>query len=326
MIVLGIESSCDETGVALVKDGKKILANVVASSLKLHSKHGGVIPEIASRLQLESISRIFDQAIKIAKIKAEKIDLVAVTSTPGLPGSLIVGVSFAKALALSLGKPLVEINHIYSHVYANILCTPSIKMPAVALVVSGGHTTLFYIKDFSKFQVLGQTQDDACGEAFDKVAKILGMGYPGGPLIEKLSKDGNKNKIKFSCSGTVNPLNFSFSGIKTAVLYYLKEKKNTAKLKKDVAASFQECAINTLVNKSLFAVKQKGVQNLLIGGGVAANSVLRKKFLSAANKAGINCYFPSIALCMDNAAMVAGLAGEMTRRAYKELRGCALVG
>jgi N6-L-threonylcarbamoyladenine synthase len=314
MIVLGIESSCDETGLAIVKDEKKILANLVASSLKLHSRHGGVIPEIASRMQLESIAGLFTEAMRCAEIKPRQIDLVAVTAHPGLPGSLLVGIAFAKALALGLGKPLLGVNHIYSHVYANLLCHKKIKLPAVALVVSGGHTSLFYIKDFSKIQVLGQTRDDACGEAFDKVAKIMGLGYPGGPLIEKMAKGGNAHKIKFACSGTSAPLDFSFSGIKTAVLYHLKGKKLSLKLKKDLAASFEESALNVLVNKYLLACKQKKVHHLLIGGGVAANGVLRQKFMASAKAAGIDCFFPEINLCMDNAAMVAGLGGCLYKR------------
>jgi N6-L-threonylcarbamoyladenine synthase len=313
MIVLGVESSCDETGVAIVKDEKKILANVVVSSLKLHSRHGGVIPEIASRIQLESVAGLFTKAVRIARIKPGQIDLVAVTTHPGLPGSLMVGVAFAKALALSLGKPILGVNHIYSHVYANLLCHDNIKLPAVALVVSGGHTSLFYIKDFSKIQVLGQTRDDACGEAFDKVAKIMGLGYPGGPLIEKLAKGGNKHKIRFACSGAPE-LDFSFSGIKTAVLYYLKNKKPAFKLNKDLAASFQESAINVLVNKSLLACKRKKVKQLLIGGGVAANSVLRQRFTASAKLAGVSCFFPKIDLCMDNAAMIAGFGGCLYKR------------
>lgn len=306
MIVLGIESSCDETSVAVVKNGKKILANIVATSLKLHSRHGGVIPEIASRMQLESIVGVFTEAVKIAKISPEEIDLIVVTSHPGLPGSLMVGISFAKALALALDKPILGTNHVYSHVYANLLCYDKIKLPAVALVVSGGHTSLFYVKDFSKMQILGQTRDDACGEAFDKVAKIMGLGYPGGPLIEKIAKGGNNQKIKFACSGMDNELDFSFSGIKTAVLYYLKDKKQGTKLNKDLAASFQESAINVLVKKSLLACKRKKVSNLLIGGGVAANRCLREKFIASAKMAGVSCFFPDIKLCMDNAAMVAG--------------------
>jgi N6-L-threonylcarbamoyladenine synthase len=314
MIVLGIESSCDETGVAIVKDEKKILANVVASSLKLHSRHGGVIPEIASRMQLESIAGIFTEAMQCAKIKPGQIDLVAVTTHPGLPGSLMVGIAFAKALALSLGKPILGVNHVYSHVYANLLSHGNIKLPVVALVASGGHTSLFYIKDFSKIQVLGQTRDDACGEAFDKVAKIMGLGYPGGPLIEKMAKDGDKHKIKFACWGMNSQLDFSFSGIKTAVLYYLKDKKSGIKLKKDLAASFQESVLNVLVKKSLLACDRKNVRNLLIGGGVAANNCLRQKFMASAKVAGINCFFPDTDLCMDNAAMIAGLGGCLYKR------------
>ncbi|MBU0548476.1 MAG: tRNA (adenosine(37)-N6)-threonylcarbamoyltransferase complex transferase subunit TsaD [Candidatus Omnitrophica bacterium] len=319
MIVLGIETSCDETGVGIVKDGKVVLANIVVSSLKIHSKYGGVIPEIASRLQLESVTGVYCAAIKAAKIKAEEIDLVAVTTGPGLPGSLLVGVSFAKALALSLGKPILSVNHVYSHIYANILCYRNIKLPCVALVVSGGHTSLFYVKDFFNIQVLGQTQDDACGEAFDKVAKIMGLGYPGGPLIEKLSRDGNKHKIKFSCSGTRGELDFSFSGIKTAVLYYLKD--NPMKIKSrnaNLAASFQESVVNVLIKKSLLACKRKNAKQLLIGGGVAANSCLRQKLISAAKDEGINCFFPSIGLCMDNAAMVSGLAYFLYKRGVRD--------
>ena len=314
MIVLGIESSCDETGVAIVKDGRHVLANIVASSLKLHSKYGGVIPEIASRMQLESIAGVFSESLKVARIKAEEIDLISLTVKPGLPGSLLVGISFAKALALSLNKPLLGINHLYRHVYANFLCHRNIKLPSVALVVSGGHTTLFFINDFSKIQAIGQTQDDACGEAFDKVAKILGAGYPGGPLIEKLAKRGNKERIKFACSGTKRELDFSFSGIKTAVLYYTKGKKINLALKEDLAASYQESVIDTLIKKALLACRRKNVKQLLIGGGVAANSRLRQKFMAVAKESGISCFFPSIDLCMDNAAMVSGLAYQLYKQ------------
>lgn len=314
MIVLGIESSCDETGVAIVKDEKDILANVVVSSLKLHSLYGGVIPEIASRMQLESIAGLFKEAVKIAKIKPAQIDLIAVTTHPGLAGSLMVGIAFAKALALNLAKPILGVNHIYSHVYANLLNHRNIKFPVVALVVSGGHTALFYIKDFSKIKILGQTRDDACGEAFDKVAKIMGLGYPGGPLIEKMARDGDKHKINFACLDMNAQLDFSFSGIKTAVLYHLKDKQPDKRSKKDLAASFQESVLNVLVKKSLLACKRKKVKNILIGGGVAANSVLRQKFNSSAKAAGINCFFPEVKLCMDNAAMIAGFGGCLYKR------------
>ena len=248
MYVLGIETSCDETSAAVVKNGRKILSCVVSSSLKFHKKYGGVVPEIASRMQLETITQVADTAIKEAGVELKEIDLISVTSGPGLLGSLLVGISFAKAISISLGIPLLEVDHIYSHIYANFLwyrkvqntflttenrrkSSPKaiflngakIKLPFIGLVVSGGHTSLFYVRDFKKIETLGQTLDDACGEAFDKVAKILGLGYPGGPLIEKLAKGGDERKIKFRCSGTKRPLDFSFSGIKTAVLYYVRQ-------------------------------------------------------------------------------------------------------
>ncbi|MFA5199331.1 MAG: tRNA (adenosine(37)-N6)-threonylcarbamoyltransferase complex transferase subunit TsaD [Candidatus Omnitrophota bacterium] len=313
MITLGVESSCDETSVAVLKN-LRILSNVIATSLKIHSKHGGVIPEIASRIQLESIAPVFKEALEKAKIGPKEIDLISVTHGPGLPGSLLVGLSFAKGLSLSLNKPLIGVNHIYSHVYANLISHKNIKLPAVALVVSGGHTSLFYIKDFSDYRVLGKTCDDACGEAFDKVAKIMGLGYPGGPLIEKLALNGYKNRVKFSCSGTDNELDFSFSGIKTAVLYYLRDKKHSSGLKRDLSASFQESVVNTLVNKSLAACKKKKVSSLLIGGGVVANRYLRERISAQAKASGINCYYPDINLCMDNAAMVAALGGYLYKK------------
>ena len=318
MIVLGIESSCDETGVAVVKNGREVLANVVASSLKFHSKYGGVVPEIASRMQLESIAGVYSQALKASRIPPEQIDLVSLTVKPGLPGSLLVGISFAKALALSLDKPLLGINHIYSHIYANFLCHREIKLPSIGLVVSGGHTSLFYIKDFSNIREIGSTRDDACGEAFDKVAKILGAGYPGGPLIEKLARRGNKDKIRLACCGTANELDFSFSGIKTAVLYYLKGRKVNLSLKQDLAACFQESAVDALIRKSLLACRKNKVKQLLIGGGVAANNRFRSKLEASAKGAGVRCFFPDMELCMDNAAMVAGLAYQLYKNGARD--------
>lgn len=316
MIVLGIETSCDETSAAIVKDGKKVLSNEVASSLEFHKKYGGVIPEIASRMQLETIAEIADSAVKTARIKLKDIDLISVTSGPGLLGSLIVGISFAKSLSLSLGVPLLGINHVHSHFYANFLDGKKIKLPFIALVVSGGHTSLYYIRDFDKIELLGQTQDDACGEAFDKVAKILDLGYPGGPVIEKLARAGDKKKIKFNCSGTKNELDFSFSGIKTAVLYYVKGKHLTAKQKQDLCASFQETVIDVLVKKALLACKLKKVNRLVVGGGVVANNRLREKFSQAQGLHNLQCYFPQKPLCMDNAAMVAGLGYQLFKKGF----------
>lgn len=317
MYVLGIETSCDETSAAIVKDGKTVFSNEIISSLEFHRLHGGVIPEIAFRMQLETISAVADAAVKDAKIKKKDIGLISVTQGPGLLGSLLVGISFAKALSLALNVPVLGVNHVYSHMYANFLNTKGLKLPFVALVVSGGHTSLFYIEDFDKIKLLGSTCDDACGETFDKVAKILELGYPGGPLIEQMAKKGDSGKIKFGCSNTNNPLDFSFSGIKTAVLYKVTSQASQVKSKKeDIAASFQETAIDTLIRKSLLACKHKKVKQLAVGGGVIANSRLRDKFLAEAKKNNINCYFPSREFCTDNAAMVAGLGYKLFKKGY----------
>lgn len=317
MHVLGIETSCDETSVAVVRDGKRIISNEVSSSLKFHSIYGGVVPEIASRMQLEAIMHVAGAAMKKARIGLKDIGAVSVTSGPGLLGSLLTGVSFAKSLSLALSVPLLGVNHVYSHIYANFLNGEYIRLPFMALVVSGGHTSLFYVKDFGRIKVLGETQDDACGEAFDKVAKILGLGYPGGPFIEKLAKQGDAKKIKFACSGTKQPLDFSFSGIKTAVMYEARKKPLTPAKKSDLAASFQEAVIDTLIKKSFLACRLKKVSRLVLGGGVIANNRLRSKFLKASIGSGLNCYFPPRGLCMDNAAMVAGLGYQLLKRGYK---------
>ncbi len=321
MFVLGIETSCDETAASVVVDGKRILSNEVASSLAFHKKFGGIVPEIAFRMQLETIEEVTEAAVKDAKLKAKDIGLISVTKGPGLLGSLFVGVSFAKALSLRLKVPLVGVDHISSHIYAALL-ENKVAFPFVALVVSGGHTSLFYVKDLLRIEQLGATQDDACGEAFDKVAKILHLGYPGGPLIEKLAAKGDSKKIKFKCSGTKSPLNFSFSGIKTAVLYTV-QSRSSPKHKgllgaplsaANIAASFQKAAIDTLVDKSLLACKMKKAGRLVVGGGVVANSCLRSAFLQAASRAGIKVFFPSRALSTDNAAMVAGLGYVLFRK------------
>ena len=317
MIVLGIETSCDETSAAIVKDGRSVLSNEVASSLEFHKKYGGVIPEIASRMQLETITEVVDSALGEAKIKLKDIDLISVTNSPGLLGSLLVGISFAKSLSLALNKPILGVNHLFSHFYANFLAGRSIKLPFMAMVVSGGHTNLFYVRDFDKIELLGQTRDDACGEAFDKVAKILGLGYPGGPIIEKLAKAGDAKKVKFNCSAAKNELDFSFSGIKTAVLYYTKGRRLSFQEKKDICASFQEAVIDTLIRKAVLACKIKNVHRLVLGGGVVLNNRLRERFLKAAADANLQCYFPRKSFCMDNAAMVAGFAYQLFRKGYK---------
>ncbi|MCM8801459.1 MAG: tRNA (adenosine(37)-N6)-threonylcarbamoyltransferase complex transferase subunit TsaD [Candidatus Omnitrophica bacterium] len=308
MYVLGIETSCDETSASIVKDGREVLSNIVSSSLGFYKRYGGIIPEIASRMQIETINAVSESALKEAKLRLRDIGLISVTCGPGLLGSLLVGISFAKALSLSLKLPLLGINHLYSHIYSSFLNKKNIDLPFIGLVVSGGHTSLFYVKDFDKIKLLGSTLDDACGEAFDKVAKILGLGYPGGPIIERLAKKGNPHKIKFSCSNTKNPLDFSFSGIKTAVLYYiqrrtLKDKNEVA----DIAASFQQAVIEVLVKKSLLACRLKRLKRLVIGGGVVMNNRLRERFSEIAEKEGIKVLFPDKEFCTDNAAMVAGL-------------------
>ena len=314
MIVLGIETSCDETSVAVVKDGRKILSNAVSSSLRFHKKYGGVVPEIASRMQLETITQVAQQAIKESRAKLKQIGFIAVTNRPGLLGSLLTGISFAKAVSLALGVPILGVDHVYSHIYANFFNRETPRLPFVALVVSGGHTSLFFVKDFDRIEVLGQTQDDACGEAFDKVAKILGLGYPGGPIIEKIAQKAGSKRIMFRCSGTDRELDFSFSGIKTAVLYAAKGKLLTTAEKKDIAASFQECVLDALVTKSLAACKLKKANQLVIGGGVAVNFRLREKILIAAKDNRIKCFFPPQNLCADNAAMIAGLGYQLFKK------------
>jgi len=316
MLVLGIETSCDETSAALVKDGKSILSQATASSLKFHKKYGGVIPEIASRMHAEKIGYVTDSAIRNAGIKIEDIDLIAVTKEPGLISSLLVGVSFARALSFALKIPLINIDHIQAHLYANFLEKKSlIGKPFIGLVISGGHTCLFLFDDFHKMKLLGTTFDDACGEAFDKVAKILNLGYPGGVAIENLVKNKSFDRIKFSCGKEVKGFNFSFSGIKTAVLYHVKKQKSlTRKQKIDIAASFQEAVVETLVEQSLAACRRNRINTLVVGGGVAANSRLREKFAQLEIDKNINVSFPAKSLCTDNAAMVAGLGYQLFKK------------
>lgn len=331
MYVLGIETSCDETAAAVVKDGNIVLSNAVSSSIKYHNKYGGIIPEIASRMQLETMPQVVDSSMKAAGIKLKDLDLIAVTKGPGLIGSLLVGISFAKSLSLGLGAPLLGVNHIHAHIYGSFLNREIIPGPFIALIVSGGHTSLFYVEDFDKIKLLGATLDDACGEAFDKVAKILGLGYPGGPIIDKLARKGNPKKISFQCSGTKKPLDFSFSGIKTAVLYYVKKQsiadsRQSANrgpstvdrgLMRDIVASFQETVVDTLISKSLLACEMKKINRIVVGGGVAANSKLREKFIRQAAENRIKVYFPPVDFCMDNAAMVAGFGYQLFIRGYR---------
>ncbi len=312
MKILGIETSCDETAASIVENGQTILSNIVASSLKDHQKYGGIIPEIASRRQLELIQAVVGQALNEAGVGLDDIDAIAVTKNPGLLGSLLVGLSFARALAFALHKPLIEVNHIEAHLYANFLRFKTQeeklpRLPAVGLVVSGGHSSLFYVKDFQQCWLLGQTRDDAAGEAYDKVARILNLGYPGGPIIDRLAKTGENNNIQFKCAELPKSFDFSFSGIKTAVLYYTQKHIQESLNIPQIAYAFQKSVVAVLVSKALYACQKKKVNQLLIGGGVAANSYLREKLIDDAAPLGITVHFPPLSLCLDNAAMVAGL-------------------
>ena len=309
MNILGIETSCDETAASVVRDGKDILSNIVVSSLKEHEQYGGVIPEIASRRQLEYINPIVEEALLKSRLGLEDIDAIAVTQNPGLIGSLLVGTSFAKALSFSLNKPLIEVDHIKAHIYANFLnAVNQPTLPAVGLVVSGGHTILYRIKDIHHFLALGQTLDDAVGEAFDKVARVLGLGYPGGPIIDRLAQEVEKSSLKFKCADLPDSFDFSFSGIKTAILYYVRDHKYDKDFSiKEVACAFQESVVSVLIEKSIHACQKFKIKTLLVGGGVAANSHLRKRLILKARGHHIKVYFPTLPLCLDNAAMIAGL-------------------
>ncbi len=316
MKILGIETSCDETAAAVVADGVKVFSNVIATSLKDHQRFGGIIPEIASRRQIEFIHGVVAEALGQAKTALKDIDAIAVTRAPGLIGSLLVGLCFARALSRAAKKPLVEIDHIKAHLYANYLqlpngpqACPQKRLPAVGLVVSGGHSSLFYVKDFKHFKLLGVTRDDAAGEAFDKVARILGLGYPGGPVIDRLAASGINKEIKFPQAPLANSYDFSFSGTKTAVLYYTQKNKNKPDYSvPKVAYAFQESVVAVLAEKSLKACRKLKVNTLLVGGGVAANSALRTTLQAQAVAQGIEVFFPPMSLCLDNAAMIAGLA------------------
>jgi N6-L-threonylcarbamoyladenine synthase len=309
MLILGIETSCDETSASVVKDGRTVISNIITSQDEIHAPFGGIVPELASRKQLESIGWVVKEAIDKAEIPLTKIDAIAVTYGPGLAGSLLVGVEFAKALSYSLSIPLIGVNHIQAHLYANFLETSEIKFPYIGLIISGGHTSLFYVENFTSYSFLGQTRDDACGEAFDKAAQTLKLGYPGGPIIDRLSKTGNPSAIKFPRAHMDNKFDFSFSGLKTSLLRYVE--KNGAITKKelpDIAASFQEAIVDALVKKTILAAEYKKTDTIVVGGGVAANSRIRFKMQKEAKNKNLKVYFPEqLKLCTDNAAMVAGL-------------------
>ena len=305
MIILGIETSCDETAAAICKDGE-ILSNIVSQQI-IHKIFGGVVPEIASREHEILLNKVVDEALKKAKIHLDQIDAIAVTQGPGLAGALLTGISFAKGLGIGLGIPVIPINHLEGHIFANFLAEPTLEFPFVCLLVSGGHTQLWYIEGMEKYSLLGETRDDAAGEAFDKGARILGLGYPGGPAIEKEAINGNPNKHHFPrILLSKNSLDFSFSGLKTSILYFMDDFEKT-KLKSiaDVAASYQQAIVDTLVEKTRRAIDQTGADRCIIAGGVAANKCLRNKLELVLPENDI--LFPDFSLCTDNAAMISYL-------------------
>ncbi len=301
LLVLGIESSCDETSCAIVKNGREVLSNVINSQIKIHEKFGGVVPEIASRSHVEVISRVVKEALEEAKITFDDVDVVACTYGPGLVGALLVGVSYAKALSYAINKSLVGTNHIEGHIAANYITHPDLKPPFLCLVISGGHTHLVHIKNYKEFEILGKTRDDAIGEAFDKVARVIGLGYPGGPKVDKLAKEG-ENNIKIPKTHFDN-LDFSFSGIKTAIINM--HHKNPDINKADLCASFEATVTEILIENTLKAAKKLNINKIALAGGVSANSYIREKFIELEKTNQMQIYYPKPILCTDNAAMIA---------------------
>lgn len=310
IITLAIESSCDETACAILKNGREVLSNIISTQIELHKKFGGVVPEVASRKHIENIPMVVQEALEEANITFDDVDHIAVTYGPGMVGAVLVGLSYAKALAYTLDIPLVGVNHIEGHVSANYIEDKNLKPPFITLIVSGGHTHLVEVKDYGQYEILGKTRDDASGEAFDKIARAMELGYPGGPIIDKLAKQGNKNAIDFPRACMEEGYDFSFSGLKSAVLNYLnaKKMKNEQIIVEDVAASFQEAVVEVLSTKAIKAAKEKGYDTIALAGGVASNSGLRTKLSNMAKKENIQVKYPSLILCTDNAAMI-GCAG-----------------
>lgn len=302
-LVLGIETSCDETSVAVVQDGTHVLANVVSSQIDLHAAYGGVVPEIASRAHLERIDAVLGAALDQSGVAAEQIDAVAATSGPGLIGALLVGVGMGKALAAGWGVPYVGVHHLEAHLFASFLEAPDLEPPLVVLLVSGGHTLLVQLEDLGRYRLLGGTIDDAAGEAFDKVARFLGLGYPGGPVIDRLAREGNPAAVTFPRAMRDEGWDFSFSGLKTSVVNHVR--RNPGISDADVSASFQEAVVDVLVTKTIRAARATGATGACLGGGVAANSRLRERFTAACAEAGIAAFVPSRDYCTDNAAMIA---------------------
>ncbi|MEL7605612.1 tRNA N6-adenosine threonylcarbamoyltransferase [bioreactor metagenome] len=311
VLILSIESSCDETAAAVVENGRNVLSNVISTQIEIHKEFGGVVPEVASRKHIENISDVVEEALKNANVTSEQIDAVAVTYGPGLVGALLVGVNFAKGLAFAWQKPLIGVNHIEGHISANYIEDKNLEPPFICMVASGGHSHLVYVKDYGKYEILGVTRDDAAGEAFDKIARAIGLGYPGGPLVDKTAKMGNKDAIKFPrVIIDEETLDFSFSGLKSAVLNYIhnSEQKNEKVIIEDVAASFQEAVVEVLAMKTMKAAKKKDCNTVALAGGVASNSRLREILQEQCLAAGYKFTKPSPVLCTDNAAMIGAAA------------------
>lgn len=308
MLILGIESSCDETAASVVRDGRTVLSSVISSQIEEHRKYGGVVPEIASRRHAEAIVGVVEQAMAEAAVTLQQIDAIAVTAAPGLIGALLVGVNFAKGLSLAANKPLVAVHHLRSHVAANYITSPQLTPPFLCLVVSGGHTHLIRVRDYTEFEVIGRTRDDAAGEAFDKAARAMGMPYPGGVFLDKEAENGNPSAFSFP-HPTVEgaPLDFSFSGLKTAAinLIHNAQQKGEELPRADLAASFRRAVVDCLVRNTTLAMEQTGSEKLVIAGGVSANSLLRRELESVCARRGWGFYRPELSLCGDNAAMVA---------------------
>lgn len=307
IVILAIESSCDETAAAVVRNGREILSNVISSQIALHTLYGGVVPEIASRKHIEKINQVIEEALDKANMSLAEMDAIAVTYGPGLVGALLVGVAEAKAIAYAVGKPLIGVHHIEGHINANYIENKELEPPFLCLVVSGGHTHLVKVADYGKYEILGRTRDDAAGEAFDKVARAIGLGYPGGPKIEKVSKEGNPDAIAFPRAKVAeNPYDFSFSGVKSAVLNYINgcNMKNIPIVQADIAASFQKAVTDVLVEHAMMAVEEFQIHKFAIAGGVASNSVLRDGMQRACKERNVDFYHPSPVLCTDNAAMI----------------------
>jgi N6-L-threonylcarbamoyladenine synthase len=322
--ILGIDTSCDDTSIAVVADGTTILSNVVASQVDIHHRYGGVVPELACRKHIEAIGPAYESALDEAGLTLADLDAIAVTQGPGLIGALLVGVSFAKSLAYATGKPLIPVNHLEGHICSGFLEAPSLSCPFVCLVVSGGHTDLYYCEAPAAYRLLGQTRDDAAGEAFDKVSKLLGLGYPGGPVIDRLAREGEPHAIRFPRAYLErDSLDFSFSGLKTAVLHYVRKHAPTQVA--DLAASFQQAVVDVLVAKTLAAVRQCEASRVVVTGGVAANSQLRREMHAACAEAGLELVIPHPRLCTDNAAMIAAAAYWRVLQGHSQLNDEALL-